>query len=183
MKFSCEKYLLQSACAVASRAAASKSPIPALEGLLISADDRVRVKGYDLKKGIVTAVDADISERGEVVVGARLFGEMIRRLPDGIVTITADEKDNILSLRLTLVDGKAYDFVYDVGKLIRYIDPEGKVEQRIRYREDLRHLQLEVNLPDPIDLPEVDPTTDTGAGFDARVADWEDGGVIDMGGF
>ncbi|MBQ8065340.1 MAG: DUF5119 domain-containing protein [Prevotella sp.] len=94
-----------------------------------------------------------------------------------------NEKDNILSLRLTLVDGKAYDFVYDVGKLIRYIDPEGKVEQRIRYREDLRHLQLEVNLPDPIDLPEVDPTTDTGAGFDARVADWEDGGVIDMGGF
>ena len=96
MKFSCEKYLLQAACSVASRAAASKSPIPALEGLMITADERVRVKGYDLKKGIVTALDADISERGAVVVGARLFGEMIRRLPDGIVTITADEKDNIL---------------------------------------------------------------------------------------
>ena len=95
MKFSCEKYLLQTACAIASRAAASKSPISALEGLQISADDKLYVKGYDLKKGIVTGVEADIAQRGTVVVGARLFGEMIRRLPDGIVTVTADEKDNI----------------------------------------------------------------------------------------
>jgi len=95
MKFSCEKYLLQSACTVASRAAASKSPIPALEGLEISCEDRLYVKGYDLKKGIVTAIDADIAQRGVLVVGARLFGEMIRRLPDGIVTVSSDEKDNI----------------------------------------------------------------------------------------
>ena len=95
MKFSCEKYLLQSACAIASRAAASKSPIPALEGLQISAEDRLFVKGYDLKKGIVTGIEADIAQRGVVVVGARLFGEMIRRLPDGIVTVSSDEKDNI----------------------------------------------------------------------------------------
>ena len=47
MKFSCEKYLLQAACNVVSRAAASKSPIPALEGLQIVADDRLTIKGYD----------------------------------------------------------------------------------------------------------------------------------------
>ena len=95
MKFSCEKYLLQTACSIASRAAASKSPIPALEGLQISAEDKLYVKGYDLKEGIVTGIEADIAQRGVVVVGARLFGEMIRRLPDGIVTVSSDEKDNI----------------------------------------------------------------------------------------
>lgn len=95
MKFSCEKYLLQTACSIASRAAASKSPIPALEGLQISAEDNLYVKGYDLKEGIVTGIEADIAQRGVVVVGARLFGEMIRRLPDGIVTVSSDEKDNI----------------------------------------------------------------------------------------
>ena len=95
MKFSCEKYLLQVACSIASRAAASKSPIPALEGLQISCEDMLTIKGYDLKKAIVTSVEADIVQRGTVVVGARLFGEMIRRLPDGIVTISSDEKDNI----------------------------------------------------------------------------------------
>ena len=43
MKFSCEKGLLQSACAIASRATASKSPIPALEGLLIEAKADVKI--------------------------------------------------------------------------------------------------------------------------------------------
>lgn len=95
MKFSCEKHLLQAACAVASRAAASKSPIPALEGLLIEARDAVKLTGYDLKKGIYTRVEADVAEAGSIVVVARLFGEMIRRLPDGIVSVSADGDLNI----------------------------------------------------------------------------------------
>ena len=95
MKFTCEKYLLQAAVAVASRAAASKSPIPALEGLQICAGERLSVKGYDLKKAIVTTLDADVAEHGSVVVGARLFGEMIRRMPDGIVSIESDARDNL----------------------------------------------------------------------------------------
>ena len=95
MNFSCEKYVLQTACATASRAAASKSPIPALEGLLIQAGDDIRVTGYDLKKGIYTSLEADIKESGSVVVGARLFGEMMRRLPDGIVSISTDVNNNV----------------------------------------------------------------------------------------
>ena len=90
MKFSCEKYLLQSAVTVASRAAASKSPIPALEGLLLQASNDLRVTGYDLKEGIYTNIGADVEEAGSIVVGARFFGEMIRRLPDGIVTVSTD---------------------------------------------------------------------------------------------
>ncbi len=95
MNFSCEKYLLQNACATASRAAASKSPIPALEGLLIQAGEKITVTGYDLKKGIYTSLEADVKESGSVVVGARLFGEMMRRLPDGIVSISTDINNNV----------------------------------------------------------------------------------------
>ena len=95
MKFTCEKSLLQNACTISGRATASKSPIPTLEGLLIEAGNDVRVTGYDLKKGIYTEIKGDIAERGSVVVGARLFGEMIRRLPDGFVTITADENSSV----------------------------------------------------------------------------------------
>lgn len=95
MKISCEKYLLQSACGIASRAVAGKSPIPALEGLLLQAKKHLTVTGYDLKKGIYTQMEADVKEQGSVVVGARLFGEMIRRLPDGIVTISTDTNNNV----------------------------------------------------------------------------------------
>ena len=56
MKFSCEKALLQSAIAVTSRAVAQKSSIPALEGLLLHADSRLTISGYNLQTGIRTKV-------------------------------------------------------------------------------------------------------------------------------
>ncbi len=95
MKFSCEKYLLQNACSISSRAAASKSPIPALEGLLLEAGACLKITGYNLKEGIFTSVEADIEVPGAIVLNARLFGEMIRKLPDGIVTVQADENKNV----------------------------------------------------------------------------------------
>lgn len=90
MKFTCEKSLLQQAVATASRCAASKSPIPALEGLLIEAGQDVRVTGYDLKKGIYTSFPADVEKPGSIVLSARLFGEIVRSLPDGIVTVETE---------------------------------------------------------------------------------------------
>ncbi len=97
MKFTCENYILQQATATASRAAASKSTIPALEGLLIKAmNDRITVTGYDLKKGIYTSFEAqNIVQSGAVVVNCKLFGEIIRKLPDGLVTFSTDENNNI----------------------------------------------------------------------------------------
>ena len=90
MKFSCEKYILQNAITVTSRATASKSPIPSLEGLLIEASNEIKITGYDLKKGIYTFIDADIEEQGKLVLNSRLFSEMIRRFPDGIVSVSSD---------------------------------------------------------------------------------------------
>ena len=95
MKFTCEKYLLAQAVATAGRAAASKSPIPALEGLLLEAGTNVRVTGYDLKKGIYTTFAADVAVPGSVVLSARLFGDIVRKLPDGIVMVCADEYNSV----------------------------------------------------------------------------------------
>lgn len=64
MKFSCDKYVLQQAAASAARAAAPKSPIAALEGLLLEAGADLRITGYDLKKAIYTNMEADIPEPG-----------------------------------------------------------------------------------------------------------------------
>ena len=92
MKFSCEKQVLQSAVSAASRAASARSSIPALEGLLFQAGNDVRVTGYDLRKGIYQSFEADISEPGSaVIMTAKLMGEMMRLLPDGIVTFEVDE--------------------------------------------------------------------------------------------
>ncbi|MCQ2447774.1 MAG: DNA polymerase III subunit beta [Oscillibacter sp.] len=92
IKFSCEKVFLQNAISVTSRAVAQKSSIPALEGLLIHADQQLTVSGYNMQTGIRTNVFANVVESGDIVLNARLFGDIIRRMPDDMITFTADEK-------------------------------------------------------------------------------------------
>ena len=95
MKFSCEKALLQNAIAVTSRAVAQKSSIPALEGLLLHVDHQLTVSGYNMQTGIRTKVPAGVTAGGDIVLNARLFGDIIRRMPDDVVTFTADDKQMV----------------------------------------------------------------------------------------
>lgn len=93
MKFSCEKILLQNAINTASRAVSAKTSIPALEGLLLVAKNgQLTISGYNMQTGIRTHLAADITEEGELVLNSRLFGDIIRRMPDDVVTFISDEK-------------------------------------------------------------------------------------------
>ena len=92
IQFSCEKVLLQNAINVATRAVAPKSSIPALEGLLLHVGDSLTVSGYNMSTGIRTTVPADVGSGGDIVLNARLFGDIVRRMPDDIIVFTADDK-------------------------------------------------------------------------------------------
>ena len=89
MRFSCEKTLLHAAINIASRTVSSKSSIPAMEGILIEADTRLRLTGYNLETGIQAVVPAEIQEPGSLVLPARLFGDIIRKMPDDVVVFSA----------------------------------------------------------------------------------------------
>ncbi len=90
MKFSCEKALLQAAISTASRAVSPKSSIPALEGILLEAGADLRLTGYNLETGIRAVIPADVQSGGTLVLGARLFGEIIRKLPDDVVQFSSE---------------------------------------------------------------------------------------------
>ena len=91
MKFTCEKLLLLTAILTASRAAAAKSPVQLLEGLLLEAEEeKIRITGYDLKTGIVTTIPAEVEVPGGIVLNARLFGEIIRKMPGQYVTVSVN---------------------------------------------------------------------------------------------
>ena len=91
MKFSCEKALLQTAVTTAGRVVAAKSSILALEGVLIQAESAgLRISGYNLETGIVTQIEAAVAQPGAIVLSARLFGDIIRRLPDDMVSVSVD---------------------------------------------------------------------------------------------
>ncbi|MDR0915915.1 MAG: DNA polymerase III subunit beta [Oscillospiraceae bacterium] len=93
MQFTCDRAALTNAATTAARATAARSPVPALEGLLIEAFESgiVRITGYDLKIGIVTEIEADVQSHGVVVLTARLLCEIVRRMPGEDVTFTADD--------------------------------------------------------------------------------------------
>lgn len=91
MKFSCEKAILQSAVNTAGRVVAPKSSIQALEGVLVEADfSGLHLSGYNLETGIVTNVPADVTEDGAIVLSARLFSDMLRNMPDDVVTVRTE---------------------------------------------------------------------------------------------
>ena len=92
LKFSCEKALLQQAVSAASRAVASKSSIPALEGILMEGDMNLTLSGYNMQTGIRTAIEAQIHEAGRIVLNAKLFGDIIRKMPDDVIVFSVDEK-------------------------------------------------------------------------------------------
>lgn len=94
MKFSCTRSELQTAVSIAAKAASAKSPIPALEGILIETTmNGIKLTGYDLKKGIYTCIDANVMEHGSVVLGARIFGDIVRSLPEGTVTVRTENNN------------------------------------------------------------------------------------------
>lgn len=91
MNFSCEKALLNAAINTAGRAVSAKSSIPALEGILLeAAAGKITLTGYNLETGIRTTLEASVKEEGSLVVSARLFGDIVRNLPDDMVSISTE---------------------------------------------------------------------------------------------
>lgn len=77
------------------RAVSGKSTLPALEGILLrAAGSSLFLAGFDLDLGITTTIEAEVREPGEIVLTARLFGEIVRRMPGESVMLVTDEKLN-----------------------------------------------------------------------------------------
>lgn len=93
MNILCDKQLLTEAVSNVSRAVSSKNTMAALEGVLLKAHgNQLELTGYDLELAISTSIEAKIIEEGEIVLTARIFLDMIRRMPSDTVTIISDEK-------------------------------------------------------------------------------------------
>ena len=91
MRFTCEKNMLVAGLNIAGRTVAQKSSMTVIEGILCQAEDGLSLTGYNMETGITYIVDADVSDPGQCILPAKLFGDIIRRLPEGQVTVVVDE--------------------------------------------------------------------------------------------
>ena len=91
MKFTCNTSVLADACNIVQRGVPQKSTIPATEGIFIQAKkSELTLTGYDLEVGITTVIECKTETEGSIVLNARLFCDILRRLPDVSVTISVD---------------------------------------------------------------------------------------------
>ena len=89
MKIICDKTLLSAAIDGVSRAVTPRSTIPALEGILLKAEGfNLTLTGYDMELGIVTTIEANVLEAGDIVLNAKLLNDMVRRMPAGQISIS-----------------------------------------------------------------------------------------------
>ena len=94
MKLVCEKDNILKAINSVTKAVATKTTMPVLEGILIQTnDDEVKLTTYDLEIGIEYVIHCEVKEQGATVVNAIMFSEIIRRLPDSEISISLDDKN------------------------------------------------------------------------------------------
>lgn len=87
MKLSCSKTDLLNGINIALRAVPGKTNLPILESFLIDATEEIKILTNDNDMGIETCIDGKIENPGKVAINARLFSEIIRKLPENMITI------------------------------------------------------------------------------------------------
>ena len=80
MRMICDKDKMLKAINSVTKAVASKTTMPILEGILIQTNDNnVKLTTYDLEIGIEYIIEANVEEQGATVVNAIMFSEIIRK--------------------------------------------------------------------------------------------------------
>lgn len=93
MKIVCSKSDLLKSVNIVMKAVPSKTTMPILECILIDASaNEIKLTSNDMELGIETKVTGDILEKGIIALDAKIFSEIIRKLPENDIVIETDAK-------------------------------------------------------------------------------------------
>ena len=137
MRFTCEKSMLVTGLNIAGRTVAQKSSLSVIEGILCKAGHGLSLTGYNMETAITYDIEAEVSDPGECILPAKLFGDIVRRLPEGPVTVVVDEgfkvsiRAGYASFTISAESADDYPELPDVstGRAIRI--PQNKLKELI----------------------------------------------------
>lgn len=93
MKILCPLQDLREAFTRVMHAVPTRTTMEALYSILVKAETgRIKLYSYNLETGIVVTLPCDVYEEGMVTFPAKFFQDMLRKLPNEVVSIEADEK-------------------------------------------------------------------------------------------
>lgn len=118
MKIICNKSNLAKGVNIVSKAVSSKTTMPILECILIDATtNTIKLTANDMELGIQTEVEGNIIERGMIAINAKIFSEIVRKLPDNDISIETDE-----NLQTTIICEKSkFDISGKSGEEFSYL--------------------------------------------------------------
>ena len=97
MKLVFTKSNLNKAVGIVMKAVPTRTTMNILECILIDATtNEIKFTGNDMELGIETIVEGEIIEKGKVAIDAKLFSEIVRKLPDNYITLSTDSNNNAL---------------------------------------------------------------------------------------
>ena len=137
MRFTCEKSMLVTGLNITGRAVAQKSSLSVIEGILCRAGVGLSLTGYNMETAITYQIDAEVADAGECILPAKLFGDIIRRLPEGPVTVVVDEnfkvsiRSGYASFTISAENADDYPELPDVGTGRSIVIPQSALKNLI----------------------------------------------------
>ena len=141
MKLTCDRDDLAESINLAMRAVSSRTTLNILECVLLIADEDncVRLIGNDLEIGIETKpIEAQVLESGCIALEAKMFSEIVRKLPPGEVLISTDEnniafvKSGKAEFKIFGQSGEEFPFLPEVEKGKSYAVPANIIKNMVR---------------------------------------------------
>lgn len=118
MKLVCSKSNLLNGVQIVSKAVPSKTTMSILECILIDASKgEIKLTANDMELGIETKIEGEILEKGIIALDAKIFLEIVRKLPDSYITIETDS-----SLKTVITCEKAkFNIIGKTGEDFSYL--------------------------------------------------------------
>ena len=92
MKLICSKNNLLNGVQIVSKAVPNKTTMSILECILVdTTGGRITLTANDMEMGIETTIEGEIVEKGIIALDAKIFLDIVRKLPDNNITIQTDE--------------------------------------------------------------------------------------------
>lgn len=99
MKLTCQQQDLSKALNTVQKAVTNRTTIPILKGILLEVNetDILTISASDLDLSIQTKISVENTQEGSIVVSAKLFTEIIRKLPSGEIQISLSDNHVIIN--------------------------------------------------------------------------------------
>lgn len=128
MKLICSKSNLLNGLQIVSKAVPNKTTMSILECILVDATkNEIKLTANDMELGIETTIEGEIVEKGIIALDAKIFLEIVRKLPDNDITIDTDS-----SFKTTITCEKAkFNIIGKSGEDFSYLPVIEKDDQII----------------------------------------------------